>query len=87
MRTPRQNKLILVIVFMIVTSLIVLTSCETKRYKYKVTGTVDTKSGAQAAIWYTDTFNIDTADVMVIMNSNGSYHRIQPPYIIYALKN
>ena len=86
MRTTKQIKILLVIVFTIVTGLIVLTSCETKRYKYKVTGTVDTKSGAHAAIWYTDTFNIDTADVMVIMNSNGSYHRIQPPYIIYELK-
>lgn len=83
--TPRANKILPLVAFTVM-ALLAMTSCETKRYKYKVTGTVDTKSGERAAIWYTDTFNIDTADVMVIMNSNGTFHRIQPPYIIYELK-
>jgi cytochrome bd-type quinol oxidase subunit 1 len=86
MRTPRQNKIFQLAMFTFMI-LVAMSSCHGKRYKYKITGTVNTKSGAHDAIWYTDTFNIDTADVMVIMNSNGSYHRIQPPYIIYALKN
>lgn len=83
--TPRANKILPLVAFTVM-ALLAMTSCDTKRYKYKVTGTVDTKSGERAAIWYTDTFNIDTADVMVIMNSNGTSHRIQPPYIIYELK-
>lgn len=83
--TPRANKILPLVAFTVM-ALLAMTSCDTKRYKYKVTGTVDTKSGERAAIWYTDTFNIDTVNVMTIMNSNGTYHKIQPPYIIYSLK-
>jgi hypothetical protein len=83
MRTHRQLKLVITIAFMIVASLILLASCKQKDYRYQITGTVDTKSGKHAAVWYTDTFNVDSSNLVItIMNSNGSSYQIHPPYTI-----
>ncbi len=83
MRTNRQLKLVLVIAFMIVAGVIILASCKQKDYRYQITGTVLTKSGEHAAVWYTDTFNVDSNNMVItIMNSNGSSYQIHPPYTI-----
>lgn len=87
MRTLRQLKLVLVIAFMIVAGAIILVSCESKRYQYQITKTVQTKSGEHAAIWYTNTFDIDSVNLnMTILNSNGTTWIIAPPYTITELK-
>ena len=73
----------------IVFSLIALNigACNEVNYEYKITGTVNTKDGERPAIWYTDTFQVDSCLVITILNSNGSKHMIQPPYTIYKLKH
>jgi hypothetical protein len=78
MRTQLQLKLVLA-------ALVILSSCHQIEFKYKITGTVDTKNGKHDAIWYTDTI-LKSGDTAVIVNSNGTLWKIAPPYEVTELK-
>jgi hypothetical protein len=83
MRTPQQLKIFLIIMFMLIVS-VILASCEQKDYRYRITGTILTSRGEHPAVWYTDTFNVDSSTLVItIMNSNGTSYQIHPPYNIY----
>jgi hypothetical protein len=61
--------------------ILLLVSCSSKEYKYKIEGTVETKDGPRPAIWYTDTIGFD-GDTIYYFNSDGSEVRINPPFIL-----
>jgi hypothetical protein len=84
MRITKRSKLVIVFMFVMGTILL-LAACETKRYRYQITGTVDTKSGKHAAVWYTDTI-LYSHDTAVIVNSNGTVWKIAPEYTVTELK-
>ena len=84
MRITKRSKLVIVFMF-VMSTILLLAACETKRYRYQITGTVLTKSGEHAAIWYTDTI-LYSHDTAVIVNSNGTTWKIAPPYTITELK-
>lgn len=65
----------------IVITLMLMTGCQTKDYKYGVKGTVS----GQPAIWYTDTLDF-SGDTAYYANSDGSIVIIPPPYKIDTLK-
>jgi hypothetical protein len=65
-------------------SALALASCTGKNYEYRIDGTVKTKDGTRSAIWYTDTI-LYSHDTAVIVNSNGTVWKIEPPYTINRL--
>lgn len=62
-------------------TLILMTGCQSREYKYKVSGEVK----EHPAIWYTDTLSF-RGDTAYYANSDGSIMIISPPYKIDTLK-
>jgi hypothetical protein len=62
-------------------TLMLMTGCQSREYKYGVKGTVS----GQPAIWYTDTLSF-RGDTAYYANSDGSIMIISPPYKIDTLK-
>jgi len=83
--TQRTLKLFIISGFLLVAT-ILLTSCERTTYRYKITGNVLYKGKQEPAIWYTDTFTVDSTYMVTIRNSNGSAFNIKPPYTVYVIK-
>ena len=71
-----MKKLILIILLGLI-----IFSCNQKKYRYKIKGTVITNKGPHPAIWYTDTISYDE-DTVYYFNSDGSEVRINPPYVL-----
>jgi hypothetical protein len=69
--------------------LILLASCETNDYKYKIKGKVYIPTSGlnpmHDAVWYADSITFRN-DTIVYKNSDGSEVKINPPYKIYKLK-
>ena len=63
---------------------LLLASCSSKEYKYRIEGTVETKDGPHAAVWYTDTICFDN-DTIFYHNSDSTEVRIYPPYVLKHL--
>ena len=70
-----MKKLILIILLGLI-----IFSCNQKKYRYKIKGTVITNKGPHPAIWYTDTISFDE-DTAYYFNRDGSEVRINPPYV------
>lgn len=68
------------LIFIVLLGLIIF-SCNQKKCRYKIKGTVITNKGHHPAIWYTDTISFD-GDTAYYFNSDGSEVRIKPPYIL-----
>lgn len=71
--------------FSLLIFVILLYSCEYKKYRYEIRGKVYVPtSGLNAmhdAIWFTDTISFD-GDTAYYYNSDGSEVRIYPPFIL-----
>lgn len=69
--------------------LILLASCETNDYKYKIKGKVYIPTSGtnplHDAVWFTDSIRFKN-DTIFYTNSDGSVVQINPPYTIYKLK-
>ena len=69
--------------------LILLASCETNDYKYKIKGKVYIPTSGlnpmHDAVWNADSITFRN-DTIVYKNSDGSEVKINPPYKIYKLK-
>jgi len=64
-----------------------LASCNQKiKYRYRITGFVNTKSGKHEAIAYTDTIHGENQDSVWYFNTDGTKLTIVEPYTIEKLK-
>lgn len=70
---------------LLIISLLFITSCTSKEYKYEIHGKVYIPTSGinpmHDAIWKTDTVSFD-GDTIYYFNSDGSEVRISPPYVL-----
>lgn len=67
------------ILFLFIMTLI--SSCNNRKFKYRIDGTVTVNDTIHPAIWYTDTISFDK-DTAYYYNSDGSEVRIYPPFTL-----
>ena len=69
--------------------LLVLVSCNTKDYKYRIKGKIYIPTSGvnpvHDAVWYTNSIKL-VNDTLVYYNSDGSEVRINPPFTIDTLR-
>ena len=67
------------ILFLFIMTLI--SSCNNRKFKYRIDGTVTVNDTIHPAIWYTDTISFDKYTAYYY-NSDGSEVRIYPPFTL-----
>lgn len=69
--------------------LLVLASCNTTEYKYRIKGKVYIPTSGvnpvHDAVWYTNSIKL-VNDTLIYYNSDGSEVRINPPFTIDTLR-